>query len=148
MEMLEELLICWGIPMKLNLKRRRSGGEPNLTPLIDVIFMLLLFFILTSAFMKPSMPVKLPHASDQDKLKKTDLVISVDDKKQVYLNKENVPVEELAQRLSDAIAAIDAKGEKKRVIFYGDENIPYKVFVKIIDVIKNSGVGEINIAHE
>ncbi len=135
--------------MKLSLKKRRISSEPNLTPLIDVIFMLLLFFILTSAFMKPSMPVRLPHASDQDKLKKTDIVISVDKNKYVYLNKENVPVEELAQRLSDTIATIETKeGEKKRIIFYGDENIPYKVFVRIIDIIKNSGVGEINIAHE
>jgi len=135
--------------MKLSLKKKRNFAEPNLTPLIDVIFMLLLFFILTSAFVKPSMPVKLPQAADKDKLKRTDIVVSVDKNKSVYINKDSVPIEQLSQRLSDKVESIQVKdGEKKRIIFYGDENIPYKVFVKIIDIIKNTGVGEINIAHE
>lgn len=135
--------------MKLSIRRKRSGAEPNLTPLIDVIFMLLLFFILTAAFVKPSIPVKLPQASDQDKLKKTDIVVSVDEKKNVYINKDSIPIEELSTRLSEAVEKIQLKaGEKKRIIFYGDESIPYKVFVKVMDIIKNSGVGEINIAHE
>ncbi len=135
--------------MKLSLKKRKKLSEPNLTPLIDVIFMLLLFFILTSAFMKPSIPVCLPQATDQDKLKRTDVVVSVDEKKNVYINKESVSVDDLPVKLSEAIENISVKeGHKKRVIFYGNENIPYKIFVKIIDIIKNTGVGEINIAHE
>jgi len=133
--------------MKPVRRNKKKTLDLNLTPLIDVIFMLLLFFILTSNFVKPSMLLSLPEASNREKLKKTDIVVSVDKESNVYINREQVPLEKLAERLTAKIEAIP-EGSERRVIFYGDEAIPYRGFVKVIDIIKSTGVKEVNIAHE
>jgi biopolymer transport protein ExbD len=133
--------------MKPVRRNKKKTLDLNLTPLIDVIFMLLLFFILTSNFVKPSMLLSLPEASSKARLKKTDIVVSVDKNSNVFINREQVPLEKLAELLTGKIEALPA-GSDKRIIFYGDEAMPYKGFVKVIDIIKSTGIDEINIAHE
>jgi biopolymer transport protein ExbD len=133
--------------MKPVRRNKKKTLDLNLTPLIDVIFMLLLFFILTSNFVKPSMVLSLPEASNREKLKKTDIVVSVDKESNVYINREQVALEKLAELLTVKIEAI-SEGNDKRIIFYGDEAMPYRGFVKVIDIIKSTGVKEVNIAHD
>ncbi len=133
--------------MKPVRRNKKKTLDLNLTPLIDVIFMLLLFFILTSNFVKPSMLLSLPEASSKTRLKKTDIVVSVDKNSNVFINREQVPLEKLAELLTGKIEALPV-GSDKRIIFYGDEAMPYKGFVKVIDIIKSTGIDEINIAHE
>ncbi|MBN2401263.1 MAG: biopolymer transporter ExbD [Spirochaetes bacterium] len=127
-------------------RKHKKSVELSMTPLIDVIFLLLLFFILTYSFAKPSIPLNLPMASNKEKLQKTDIVVSIDKAGLVYINKKEVPIESLAEVLSERLLVMDK--EKRRVIFFGDEEIPYKWFVKVIDIIKNSGIGVVNIAHQ
>jgi len=133
--------------MKPVRRNKKKTLDLNLTPLIDVIFMLLLFFILTSNFVKPSMTLSLPEASGKARLKKTDIVVSVDKNSNVFINREQVPLEKLAEQLAAKIEALPEPGDK-RIIFYGDEAMPYKGFVKVIDIIKSAGADEVNIAHE
>jgi biopolymer transport protein ExbD len=129
----------------IKLKRSNNKSiELKITPLIDVIFQLLLFFILTYSFGKLSIPLNLPSASNKEKLKKTDILVSVDKKGLVYIDRKPVPLESLSGELSNRIVK---ESSKRRIIFFGDEDIPYKYFVRVIDVVKNSGVGVINIAH-
>ncbi|MBN2041872.1 MAG: biopolymer transporter ExbD [Spirochaetes bacterium] len=127
-------------------RKHRKSVDLNMSPLIDVIFQLLLFFILTYSFAKPGIPLNLPSSSNQEKLQKTDLVVSIDKAGLVYINKISVPIESLADSLSERLMSMDK--DKRRIIFYGDEEISYKWFVKVIDIIKNTGVGVINIAHQ
>ena len=133
--------------MKPVRRNKKKTLDLNLTPLIDVIFMLLLFFILTSNFVKPSILLSLPEASNKEKLKKTDIVVSVDKNSNIFINREQVPLEQLAEVLTDRIEAMP-EVKDKRIIFYGDEAMPYKGFVKVIDIIKSTGVNEVNIAHD
>lgn len=133
--------------MKPVRRNKKKTLDLNLTPLIDVIFMLLLFFILTSNFVKPSILLSLPEASNKEKLKKTDIVVSVDKKSNIFINREQVPIEQLAEILTAKIEAMP-EVKDKRIIFYGDEAMPYKGFVKVIDIIKSTGVNEVNIAHD
>lgn len=133
--------------MKPVRRNNKNTLDLNLTPLIDVIFMLLLFFILTSNFVKPSILLSLPEASNREKLKKTDVVVSVDKNSNVFINKEQVALENLAEVLTAKIEALH-EVKDKRIIFYGDEAMSYKGFVKVIDIIKSTGVNEVNIAHD
>ena len=133
--------------MKPVRRNKKKTLDLNLTPLIDLIFMLLLFFILTSNLVKQSMLLSLPEASSKARLKKTDIVVSVDKNSNVFINREQVPLEKLAEILTGKIEALPERSDK-RIIFYGDEAMPYKGFVKVIDIIKSTGVNEINIAHE
>ena len=64
--------------MKPFIRRNKTSMLLDIAPLIDVMFMLLLFFILTSSFSRPSIPLKMPEASNKEKVEKEDLIISVD----------------------------------------------------------------------
>ena len=96
--------------MKPVRRNKKKTLDLNLTPLIDVIFMLLLFFILTSNFVKPSMLLSLPEASSKARLKKTDIVVSVDKNSNVFINREQVPLEKLAEFLTGKIEALPEIG--------------------------------------
>ncbi|MCP4129771.1 MAG: biopolymer transporter ExbD [bacterium] len=126
--------------------RRKGTGSIRLeiTPLLDIMFMLLLFFLLTSSFLNPSIELKLPEASSKEKLQKQDIIISIDKKGTLYLNRDKTDIVALPGLLKERLALSD----KKKIIFQGDENILYKKFVQVMDIIKRSGAREINIAHE
>ena len=116
----------------------------DIAPLMDVMFMLLLFFILTSSFMSPSIQLQLPKASNNEKLEKQDIIVSVNKNENIYLNHQIVSIEVLESLLKQRLDA----SENQRIIFYGDEDVLYKKFINIMDIIKRSGAKEINIAHE
>lgn len=126
------------------LRKKKISMVLDIAPLIDIVFMLLLFFILTSNFIKPSIPLKLPEASNKKKIEDQDIMISINDKGKIYFNRELVSIDFLEIKLRKAIE----KDEDQRVIFQGDERILYKDFVTILDKIKSSGVKDINIAHD
>jgi biopolymer transport protein ExbD len=130
--------------MRPFLRSKKNTIGRDLTPLIDVIFQLLLFFMLTSSYIKPSIPLKLPQASNKDKLKEQDIILTVNKDETVYLNNRQVSLDSLEVELKGALS----KDKDRRVIFQGDENILYKKFVAVMDKAKAAGVKNINIAHE
>lgn len=130
--------------MKKILRHKKTSLNFDIAPLLDIMFMLLLFFLLTSSFLSPSISLKLPDASNKDVDEHQDIVVSVTDSNQIYINREIIADEDFANR----IKSIVAKSEHKRVIFKGDEKIIYKKFVSILDSIKSSGAKEISIAHD
>ena len=130
--------------MKPFLRKKKISIALDIASLIDIIFMLLLFFMLTSNFIKPSIPLKLPAASNKKKIEDQDIMLSINDKGELYFNKELLSIDFLEIRLRQPME----KNENLRVIFQGDEKILYKDFVTILDKIKSAGVKDINIAHD
>ena len=130
--------------MKKIIRHKKVSFNIDIAPLLDVMFMLLLFFLLTSSFLSPSIPLKLPGASNSDVSESRDIVVSVDNTGSIFLDRKPVSAEEFETRLSNAIEGSD----NKRVVFRGDEKIIYGKFISVLDVIKSSGAKEIQIAHE
>ena len=130
--------------MKPFLRKKRTKVGLDMEPLIDVVFMLLLFFMLTSSFVRPSISLKMPTATNQDKPEREDIIVSVDIDGSIYVNREKISIEALESVIKKEIG--DA--EDTRVIFQGDESIMYKKFVEVLDSIKRAGAQDINIAHE
>lgn len=133
--------------MRFIKRESRKGIELNLTPLIDVLFNMIIFLVIAAGFIKPGISLQLPDASGREKMEKGDIVISVDHNSMVYVDKEAVEIDKLAGVISSRLGG-GVNGEKKRVVFYGDGSIPYRTFVRVVDVIKSSGADEVSIAHE
>ncbi len=133
--------------MRFIKRESRKGIELNLTPLIDVLFNMIIFLVIAAGFIKPGISLQLPDASGREKMEKSDIVISVDHNSMLYVDKEAVEIDKLADVISSRLGE-DVNGEKKRVVFYGDGSIPYRTFVRVVDVIKSSGADEVSIAHE
>lgn len=106
----------------------------DLTPLLDVLFILLLFFILTATFSQPFIEMLLPEAGEaQEKtLESQDILISVPEK-DIYLYKD----EELKkENLNSFFESLPAEG---KLIFQISEEVPFSSFVALVDAAKGSG---------
>ncbi len=124
-------------------KRTRKHPAINVTSLIDVMFMLVLFFMLTSSFVRPSIRISLPEAGNREKTEKQNLVVSVSGDERVYLDSREVAVDSLEDEIRREVGARPGS----RLLFQGDENIRYSIFVRVMDIMKRTGVKEVNVVH-
>jgi biopolymer transport protein ExbD len=126
------------------IRKKREKPHIEIAPLVDIIFLLLIFFMLSSNFIKPMIKMELPKAMFEQKLEKVDLVVTVDRNGYVYINKERIPVENLEMGLQERMARLG----KYDVIFRGDRSIGYYTFVQILDIAKMAGATSFSVEHE
>jgi biopolymer transport protein ExbD len=126
------------------LRPKRAAAGLDLTPLIDVVFQLLVFFMLTSSFANPAMKLMLPTASARETIDPQQLVVSVDRDGRVFVNSDPVEVDALKGALEQKLAGM----ERKQVNFRGDEQMPYQRFVQVMDIAKQAGAKQLNIVHQ
>lgn len=127
--------------MKLRLEHK--GARIELIPLIDIIFLLLVFFIysMLSMVVYRGIPVDLPAADTAETEQRDIIAITIDDQGQIYLDKELVSHHELLFRLKNAVDAFPDKG----VVISGHRNSPYRVFVDILDQVRLAGCQRVSI---
>ena len=125
---------------------RKKAERPHIeiAPLVDIIFLLLIFFMLSSNFIKPMIKMELPKALFEEKLEKVDLVITVTEENEIYVNKDRVEIEGLKETLVEKMASLG----KYDVIFRGDKHIGYDMFVEILDIAKSAGAISFSVEHD
>lgn len=130
----------------------RAGGfrEPkpfvtlDLTPLIDVIFQLLIFFLLTASFITmPNLGVELPKAASKaTNSQQRDLMVVVTRDGKVQLDNDTVSIGELARRLKK----VYKERPKSRVLIQADRKAYHGKVVKVMDVAKTIGFRRLGVA--
>lgn len=130
--------------MKPIQRQRRPGLRMELSPLIDCIFQLLIFFMLSSTFLAPSIKLTLPtaEAGSVSAIDKIMVTLSSDDT--IYLNKQQVTFETLGPEIRRLLKDSD----EKVITIRGDSNINFSTFVRALDIAKNNGAVNVNIAHQ
>ena len=130
--------------MKPIQRQRRPGLRMELSPLIDCIFQLLIFFMLSSTFLTPSIKLTLPtaEAGSVSAIDKIMVTLSSDDT--IYLNKQQVTFETLGPEIRRLLKDSD----EKVITIRGDSNINFSTFVRALDIAKNNGAVHVNIAHQ
>ena len=114
----------------------------DIAPLIDIIFLLLIFFLLTSNFiLQPGIPVKLSKAVTSQALRRENLVLNLTFEGRVYCNAEEI---KLPQELKDLLAR--AVRENTPVLIKADQRASLGKVVEIWDMARQTGVTVINIA--
>lgn len=116
----------------------------DLAPLIDIVFQLLIFFMLTSTFSNPSIKMLLPRASTQETAEREQIVISITQSGEIFLNDERKSLESLRPDLERVLQ----KNPEKSVYIRGDQEMPYKYFVEMVDLAKQAGAQQVNIVHK
>ena len=140
--------------MKLERIKRRSGGTLvlEITPLIDVVFLLLIFFMLATSFDERSaFKIDLPK-STAAKTKSTlkEVQVLVDKEKNIYLRYTDNSGKSQSEKLdlSSFVSVVSEKlntSESKDVIISADKAIDYGFIVEIMSLLKESGASAINI---
>ncbi|HOO73468.1 MAG TPA: biopolymer transporter ExbD [Spirochaetota bacterium] len=126
------------------IRKKISPPHIEIAPLVDIIFLLLIFFMLSSNFIKPAIKMDLPKALLEEKLTKVDLVITVSKDSEIYINKDRIELDCLKNALIEKMASLG----KYDVIFRGDKAIGYEIFVSILDIAKDAGAVSFSVEHD
>ncbi|WP_421716848.1 TonB system transport protein ExbD [Arcobacter arenosus] len=112
----------------------------NVIPFIDVLLVLLAIVLMTSTFIaKGVIPISLPKASSADNQKiKKELSIYIKNTGQIYLDKEELIVEELINRISQ-------EQKDRPILINSDKDAKFEIFVSILDTLKSNEFENISI---
>jgi biopolymer transport protein ExbD len=116
---------------------KKVSTHLNISPLMDVVFLLLIFFMLSSHFVtQPGIKITLPTAVAGKLHPEEDIIIFITSDKDLYLNEEKVCLEELLDKLRVEIG----EAKNKTVIIRADEKIDLGLAVRVMDIAKQAEV--------
>lgn len=120
-------------------------AEINVTPLVDVMLVLLVIFMVTAPMMQQGVQVNLPKADAKAMTPPEEsVVVSVDKGGRTFIDKEEVPAGELRNQLSTMFAS----RTKKEVFLKADAGVPYGDVVKAMADIKGAGIERLGMVTE
>ncbi len=125
------------------LKRRTTiaKGQLDITPLIDMVFLLLIFFMLTSNFvLQPGITVSLPKAITSEVISSENVVVTLTGQDLLFLNEKPITISDLTAKLKDAAR------DHQSVLLRSDINASLGRVVEIWDLCREFGIPQINIA--
>lgn len=116
--------------------------EIDLAPLLDVVFILLIFFIVTTVFVRETgVEVDKPTAVSTQKLQKSVILLAITASGEVIYDGTNVGVSGVRSAIAPAI-----KGSDKPLVIQSDKSVNTELLVKVIDQAKLAGIKTVNIA--
>jgi len=126
---------------KRNIKLEHGLEQINMAPLIDVIFQLLIFFMLSSSFtFQSGINVKLPKAVTSDTIIDENFIITITSENVIYLNNSILSLKELKKELSKT------KNKDKPILIKSDRRASMGRIVDVWDLCRKVGIERINIA--
>jgi len=119
-----------------------KSQDIDLAPLLDVVFILLIFFIVTTAFVRETgVDVEKPTAISSQKLQKSVYLLAITAAGEVFYGGTNIGVEGTRATLMQLY-----RGNARPLVIQADKSVPTELLVKVIDQAKLAGVEQINIA--
>ncbi|MDR4308130.1 protein TolR [Chelatococcus sambhunathii] len=137
-----------GAPAAHGARRRRRTAvmaEINVTPMVDVMLVLLIIFMVSAPLLTVGVPIDLPQTSANPlNEEKEPLTITVNTKGEVFLQETQIEVEELAPRL----IAITNSGYDERIYVRGDRNVNYGAVMKVMGSLSSAGFKRVALVTE
>lgn len=133
--------------MRTRHSRRQSGGiaEINMTPLIDMVFILLIFFIVTTSFVKETgVDVNRPTAKTAVKKERANILISIKSNGEIWMDKRQI--DRRAVRAN--VERMHAENPEGSVIILADEEAKTGLLIEVMDQARLAGVANVSIAAE
>ena len=126
-----------------------SGGikaDINVTPLVDVMLVLLIIMMIVAPLLQQGVPVTLPLAANSSEKPETQeqTVVTIDRNKDVYLNARPVTLSQLQARIKEAL---EDKSDKI-VIIKADEEAPYSAVMETMDELRHAGIEDMGLITE
>lgn len=125
--------------------KKRYAVQMPITPLIDIVFMLLIYFLLTTNFMvDEGIKIKLPQARAAAPQTEETITVYVDSQGQAFLGEEEISLDRLFDRLKVKIGA----RQDELVVVRADRSVMLNKAVKVMDIAKAAGAGRLCLATE
>ena len=125
--------------------QQEEETEINMTPMLDIVFIMLIFFIVTAVFVKEAgFTVLKPEAESARQLPQVSVLIAVSSDDEIYINREVTDIRELRT----AVEKLYAENPKGTIAIQGDEEADAVLVMKVYDAVRDAGVDKIAIATE
>jgi biopolymer transport protein TolR len=135
--------------MKYAKRRNQSDDRPmaeiNVTPLVDVMLVLLIIFMVTAPMLQMGIDVNLPRVKAKSvDVAEEKLVLTINGAKEIFLNKSKIPLTELGAKLE----RIFVSRIEREVYMRADRNIPYGFVVEVMAEVRKAGVDKLGMITE
>lgn len=125
--------------------REEEEAELDMTPMLDIVFIMLIFFIVTTSFVKEAgIDVSRPEASQATTKPSANIFIAIRENGEVWMDRRQVDVERVAANLERLLA----EQPTDMVVIQADKDARHGIVVKVMDQIKEAGIAQISIAAE
>jgi len=129
------------------MRRRRATQEEeaeiNITPMLDVVFIMLIFFIVTASFVKESgIDVNRPDAATATVKERGNILVAITDNNQIWIDRRQVDVRSVRAN----IERLHAENPQGAVVIQADENSKNGLLVQVMDASRQAGVFNVSIA--
>ena len=124
--------------------RNKRKIEFNMASMSDLVFLLLIFFMISSTFLKPVIKIKLPVSAVKEKVKKKKIPIFLTKDDRLFFNKKEINIKSLQYFVEKELD----KNPDAVVLFNCDEDVVFKKVILVMDILKNSGVKNVAISHK
>lgn len=128
--------------MKKYFKKEKNFVSINITSLIDVVFMLVIFFMLSSSFNKSSIPISLPSSENSIQSSDTESIrVTISKEKIIFLNDSITSIKNLSSESQKLLASLGTKN----AVLYSDENVSLGFMISVIDELTKSGIENVSV---
>jgi len=128
-----------------NQNDNRPMAEINVTPLVDVMLVLLIIFMVTAPMLQMGIDVNLPRVKAKSvDVAEEKLVLTINGAKEIFLNKNRMPLPELGTKLEH----IFASRIEREVYMRADRNVPYGFVVEVMAEVRKAGVDKLGMITE
>ena len=132
--------------MSVQIRRSSVAGTLSLTPLIDVVFLLLIFFLVTSKFDEEErrLPIELPVATNATPMtqKPREVTIDIDREGNFFVNGNRQSIEQVEATLRRAVAT---NPTNQAVVIRADATVPFQPVVTVMDLCNRTGVSDYSV---
>jgi biopolymer transport protein TolR len=120
---------------------RTSLAEINITPLVDVVLVLLVIFMITEPVLQSGIEVNVPKTRTVKQITEQRMVVTIDRDQQIFLNDQPINIHELAAKLH----ASGGDPSQKSIYLRSDERVPFGAFATVMDAVKQAGITNVSI---
>jgi len=125
------------------LQDQDEKEEIDMTPMLDVVFILLIFFIVTASFVKEAgIDVNRPEAATAVKKERANILVAISDKGDVWINKRKVDIRSVQAN----IERLKAENPQGTVVIQADKKSTTDTLIKVMDSARAAGVYDVSIA--
>ena len=134
----------------MSISRKRSHAnkpmaEINVTPQVDVMLVLLIIFMVTAPMLSMGIDVNLPKVKSKSvDVAEEKLVLTINESKEIFLNKTKMPLGELNAKLE----AIFSNRVDREIFLRADKNVPYGFVVEVMAEVRKAGVDKLGMITE
>ena len=122
-------------------RTQSSLSDINVTPLVDVVLVLLVIFMVTAPILQSGIDVEVPKTKTVKEITEERLVITIDSKQRVFLGNDPININEIGAKLKQKIR--DPQGQA--IFLRSDENVPFGAFATVMDAVKQAGITNVSI---